>query len=95
MFKCVKAFLVAVLFMSVSGANAAFITYTSVSAWDTAVGASTVEDFNSITTVTSFTTTPLTVGNLTLSGFTPNHADFNKVFQTCLLYTSPSPRDRG
>jgi hypothetical protein len=66
----------------VSGANAAFITYTSESAWDTAVGASTVEDFNSITTVTSFTTTPLTVGNLTLSGFTPNHADFNKVFQT-------------
>jgi hypothetical protein len=60
-----------------SGANAAFITYTSESAWDKAVGASTVEDFNSITSVTSFTTSPLTVGNLTLSGFTPSNPLFN------------------
>ncbi len=65
-----------------SAANAAFITYTSESAWDTAVGASTAEDFNSITTETSFRTSPVTVGNMTFSGFTPSNTTFNEIAPT-------------
>lgn len=80
-FKYLAPFVAAALLIA-PAANAAFITYTSESAWDTAVGASVTEDFNSITTETSFRTSPVTVGNMTFSGFTPSHPDFNEIGTT-------------
>ncbi len=69
-------------FLFTQTANAAFITYTSESAWDTAVGASTTENFNSITVDTPFHTSPVNVGNMTFSGFTPSNPTFNEIATT-------------
>ena len=60
-------------------ASAVMISYQNEGSWDTAVGASTTEDFNSITTDTSFRVNPVTVGSMTLTGWAAPSLPHNQI----------------
>ncbi len=68
-----------VFILGASNANATLITYTDRTSFETAAGTTTVEDFQSFVVDTPFHTTPVDVGDFTLSMIGSPNTSYNYI----------------